>query len=314
MRPACPRRHAFTLIELLVVIAIIAILIGLLLPAVQKVRAAAARLQCANNLKQIGLSVHNYASANDDCFPKYIGLNRMVSWTTLLLPYLEQDNVYKMIDQSQNWAASVNGCQNRAAGQVRMKGFVCPANPGAQRTVLVSDPENAGGSFPAAPTDYTVAEGFYYTTVASTNPPNWIEGTIRSVNAIGKRRFTDVTDGMSNTLVIFENADVPNIWINGKRVTDNTNTVMTFNHSNHGGWANPNNNNVRGWDATGTVQFGTYIVNKRNGAALYGFHTSGAHALLADGSVQFFSETTTSETIKRFISFKDGDIVSVGDL
>jgi prepilin-type N-terminal cleavage/methylation domain-containing protein len=304
-----PRRSAFTLIELLVVIAIIAILIGLLLPAVQKVRAAAARMSCSNNLHQMGIAVHNYASANEECFPKYdaynpTGVNRRLSWTTLLLPYLEQDNVYRMIDQTQTWGASLNGCQNRAAGQVPVKVFVCPANPGATRMPLIADPEVSGGSFRAAPTDYTVAEGFYY----SVNPRNWVEGTIRDVNEIGRRRITDVTDGTSNTLIIFENADLPNLWVKGQKVTDNSNAVITYQHSNNGTWANPNNNNLRGWDATGTVQFGPYIVNVRNGAALYGFHTGGAHALIGDGSVRFFSENTTAEMIKRYISFNGGDI------
>jgi hypothetical protein len=117
-----------------------------------------------------------------------------------------------------------------------------------------------------------------------------------------------VTDGTSNTLIIFENCDVPNLWINGQLTTDNTNTVITYQHSNNGTWCNPNNNNMRGWDATGTVQFGPYIVNKRNGAALYSFHTGGAHALIGDGSVKFFGENTTAETIKRYVSFNGGDI------
>src|SRR6266850_639561 len=120
------RRTAFTLIELLVVIAIIAVLIGLLLPAVQKVRESAARAKCQNNLKQLGLAMHNYENVNGR-FPQ--GRNqfpKVVSAPARLLAYVEQATIQQEIDPDGTLAA---GTQNDVAARNRVTIFVCPSDP-----------------------------------------------------------------------------------------------------------------------------------------------------------------------------------------
>src|SRR6266550_4045788 len=116
------RRSAFTLIELLVVIAIIAILIGLLVPAVQKVRAAAARLQCTNNLKQIGLAMHNYESGNRAFPPGRNQYPKVVSALARLLTYVDQGNLQQLV----NTDGTLADPKNVLASQTAIALFVCP--------------------------------------------------------------------------------------------------------------------------------------------------------------------------------------------
>jgi len=199
-------RRGFTLIELLVVIAIIAILIALLVPAVQKVREAAARTQCRNNLKQIGLAMHNYHSANK-CFPP--GFNSRAAftdgpslgpgwgWGAYLLPYIEQTGLYNQIDFTRDIADPAN----LRARTTSLAIFLCPSDSPAGPTVTVRD--GAGNPIcDVAFANYVAMAGVYevsgYPDTSNGAPGVMLRGS--------KVRVTDITDGSSNTLFVGERA------------------------------------------------------------------------------------------------------------
>ncbi len=176
------RRSAFTLIELLVVIAIIAILIGLLLPAVQKVREAASRIQCTNNLKQLGVALHNYQGAVGH-LPSSHDTNGF-SAHSYLLPYLEQSNLYNEII----FTLKYSNAANAPATATNVPNFLCPSAPATLVTAGM------------AATSYRANQGtnIYWDTSAGVPLPN---GPFSYNSTV---RLTDITDGTSNTAAFSE--------------------------------------------------------------------------------------------------------------
>ena len=203
------KRDAFTLIELLVVIAITAILIGLLLPAVQKVREAAARLSCSNNLKQLGLAMHNFEGANghfpsaaiDQPPPAYTGYPAyFFSWSALaqLNPYLEQTNIYNKMDLTQPIYDPTNNFNITTANQFavsqNIKLFMCPSDK-------MQSVDAAYGLSTVGPTNYAVCVG---TGAASGTTPGSPWNTDGMFEAQNSFRVADVTDGLSDTAMMSE--------------------------------------------------------------------------------------------------------------
>ena len=214
-------RPAFTLIELLVVIAIIGILVGLLLPAVQQVREAAARIKCNNNLKQIGLALHGYHDANNSFPSGYVDGNTNPDstpdndvgpgwgWASMILPYVEQGNLYNQI----NFNQGVGIGSNAAASQTRLTIFQCPSDPYQQ-------------NFTVWPTSVVVAHGNYvgcngweecYNNAGGDAQGGGADGLSGGYGQAGDgpfyrnshTRMTDVTDGLSNTIFVGERLRQP---------------------------------------------------------------------------------------------------------
>jgi prepilin-type N-terminal cleavage/methylation domain-containing protein/prepilin-type processing-associated H-X9-DG protein len=291
-------RQGFTLIELLVVIAIIAILVGLMVPAVQKVRESANRVQCQANLKQIGVAFHDYHGANKVFPPGYFATGEFVNggtdtspgwgWAAFLLPYLEQTPLFDQLDFSQ-------GVQNSSAIATVVPTYICPSDIVGTGIFAVTD-INWNPICQAGATSYAGCCGGSYVNSAGANA---VVSTTTGMNDTGigngilfrnsAVHLTDITDGTSSTVLVQERcfANVEGTWAGAIS----------------GGYCNQGLYNPKavpgklGQVAGDLVLIHASTVNSPTGRNLddtSSRHVVGANFLLADGSVQFFRNIVSS--------------------
>lgn len=299
--PLRPRRAAFTLIELLVVIAIMGVLIGLLLPAVQKVREAAARMNCQNNLKQIGLAMHNYESTHGGLPPRRnltAGTRR--GWGPPILDYVEQTNLSGSYRLDKDFYAP----ENAANIGVPLKLFICPSGPGARTVTVHFGAVTAVG----AAGDYFGPNSFQSNLYG--NQALSGSTTCTALIDAGNRMFADILDGTSTTLLVTEQAGRPDFYILG--VKQASNTAMSA-YNSWGPWAAYQVSRFQQFGADGITADGPggpCTVNCNNSQGVYAFHPAGANAVFVDGSVRFLARTLHPDILFGIVTCNGGEVLA----
>ncbi len=304
------KRSAFTLIELLVVIAIIALLIGLLLPAVQKVRSAAARLQCANNMKQLALATSNYELTYGNYPPSNTNSAPFHGWAALILPYIEQENVKNTYVFTANWFDTVN----TAARSTQIKTYQCPASNG-NRIGESAFLDGSGTTYKGASWDYTNLSVVALPLLTYLNYPDpasypsiW-RGVMSSLGS----SIAQITDGLSNTILFSEDSNRPEYWVKGVRVYDRIPPFggAAAGSTSGGVWADHLKGfGIEGTSADGNTLVGECAINCNNSYEIYSFHSGGANAAMADGSVRFLRESMTIRTLAALTTRGAGEVIS----
>jgi prepilin-type N-terminal cleavage/methylation domain-containing protein len=282
------RKRGFTLIELLVVIAIIAVLVALLLPAVQQAREAARRSQCKNNLKQIGLALHNYYDTSNCLPPRSILAGQSPAnnntpvpsfgWAVMILPQMDQSPLYNTINPGPNTMQQVLQ-NNPALLQTPLKAFVCPTDAGPGGALNTNRPFSIAASGSAtvnlSMSNYVGSNGNAGDTGVFVNP------TQNPQTGSAVVRFQQITDGLSNTFFVGERASTNNRFA--------------------GLWGGLTIATVGGTQPADAFSVqGTTLYRMQDGQSLTAgafptqayssLHTGGAHFLLGDGTVRFVSE------------------------
>jgi prepilin-type N-terminal cleavage/methylation domain-containing protein/prepilin-type processing-associated H-X9-DG protein len=274
-----PRRSAFTLVELLVVIAIIAIIVGLILPAVQKVRESAARVKCANNLKQLSLALHSYATTNGAFPPGYKAHGYGVGWGwgAFILPFVEQQAIYKALGVAdQPFGNGISLAPPTPLTQTPLSVFVCPSDSGPALNPLKryhAKSNYRGICGPWIPLFFI---------------PDSDYGGILFQNS--QVRLMDITDGTSNTLAIGE--------CMADEVTDHVGAIWVGMDCSHG--------SVYVSDCFWSVDNDTFRINGPGPQAFGSRHPGGALFGFCDGSVHFIHDTADAQKVQILAGRADG--------
>ena len=301
-------KKGFTLVELLVVIAIIGILISMLLPAVQSVREAARRITCANHIRQLGLSMHNFESANQH-FPHAWGEDGY-TWGIEILPFIEQQNLFDTLNRGGSWTAG----PNELAAATVVPIARCPTSP-------IPDHQDHNGVTDRVPADYRANIGSDVRGDTGPVLPDSLSTRDSNPNGVfwgcSKTGFRDISDGSSNTVLIAESRTDPRFNKDGNS-TDHwfigSPNISAFkcdpNSSTGGGTDGHDFSEVVG---SGMVEMNARVTNPSLHGALIeisfgSYHIGGMNVVFGDGSTHFVSAQTDTAAYQAMFSRNGGEV------